>query len=385
MIAVTIPHQEVAAWEEIGLGFFFRRRAGMCILRSRSPRSGFTLIELLVVIAIIAVLIGLLLPAVQKVREAANRMTCINNLKQMGVATHHFQDTYGYFPTTGRTDCYGAASNATTPGLINGVAQCGSGRSWVGNVKGGTPEQGKNQAWSWAYQILAYVEQGNVFNLVSNTASNNFGDDTIRQIPLKLYACPSRRVPVVRPLPNGALSDYVGNAGAGGNDSSGPPVPPTYPTWRPPSQTGGNNGIYGVIVCTACGTAPVTFSSITDGTSNTLLYGEKSMSVSLYAGGDGNDNQGWWRGIDSDIVGGIYTPVSPKVGVPYQPQQDAQWGPANTYNYSGYYSMWGSAHSGGFNAVFCDGSVRSIRYNVDVNNVLTPMCVRNDGLVFQLD
>src|SRR5262249_1409016 len=161
----------------------------------------------------------------------------------------------------------------------------------------------------------------------------------IRQIPMKLYFCPSRRAPVVRALPNGCLNDYVANAGAGGNSGNGPPAPPGSPAWLPPSSTGGNNGVYGVIVCPACSAAPpvVNIPNITDGTTNTILYGEKSLSVDLYAGGDGNDNQGWWRGIDSDIVGGVYTPVSPSVGIPYQPQQDGKWGPANTYNYSGYY------------------------------------------------
>lgn len=298
-----------------------------CRVSSARPatasRRGFTLIELLVVIAIIAVLVALLLPAVQQAREAARRTQCANQLKQMGLAFHNFEEQYNRLPN--------AATNGDTR---------------VTDTTGYT--RGRNvESWAWSYWILPFVDQTAVFNLASNgkdpapvvnAGTYNSAESTVAGKAIPIYYCPSRRSPTL--ISGSYKCDYAGNAG----------------------DKGRNDGTPGVLIRT--GVDKIRFEQIKDGASNTLMVAEKVLQPDSY-GYDGGDNERWNNaGWDEDHVRwGASTHATTGVITYYPPLPDVK-GPVSTSSASVWPSNFGSSHSA-LNGVLCDGSVRQIAFDID--------------------
>jgi prepilin-type N-terminal cleavage/methylation domain-containing protein/prepilin-type processing-associated H-X9-DG protein len=313
-------------------------------------RRAFTLVELLVVIAIIAVLIGLLLPAVQKVREAAARATCSNNLKQLGLAIHLYHDSYQKFPIS---------RNNNAPTANN---------------------------YTWVYLLLPYIEQQALFSQWDSTKTYSAqvaaGTFNVKNTSLKLLICPSRPRNALVFTDTGAtatsnfsgpVTDYAGNAGNGniGKKGTASATAPPYVDNGPAATPQWLRGVFEWNQTKE----PVTLQNITDGTSNTMLFGEKFVAnidtrgqVQWGMCSDDNDCSAF-DASDPTIITRVASTTWPLNG---DPSRDL-----NTNE------VWqfGGPHPGNTMFVMCDGHVVAVP-NSTSGTILGYLSCRNDGQAF---
>ena len=271
-------------------------RTGTC-RPVRPRRGGLSLVEVLVAVAVIALLVGLLLTAVQRVRGRAAGTRCENNLRQIGLGFQAHHTAHGFFPS-------GGWDWSTPPYYVGGV-----------------PAVGKEQRAGWAFQLLPYVEARAVWES---------GPATAVAATIPVYFCPVRR-----PLQTVTYPDeYAAPVGAPGADEA--------------------HGLCDYAAANLDGTGPVRqydpvrVADVTDGTANTLLVAEKRINLALMGTPQPDDNEGYTAGFDEDTVRKTSAPPAPDF------RGDGSAG-----------QLFGGSHPGVVVAVFCDGSVRPVRYSID--------------------
>jgi prepilin-type N-terminal cleavage/methylation domain-containing protein/prepilin-type processing-associated H-X9-DG protein len=347
-------------------------------------RTGFTLIELLVVIAIIAILIGLLLPAVQKIREAAARMSCSNNLHQLALAAHNYEGTYGYFP----------------PGWVapNPVYNLPAAGIVMGSRLSESPRR-----TNVMIELLPYIEQDNLvktWNFTNNAANlrNAANPNGPAGQVVKIFLCPSS---IVAQNPTAVVSGntyglnsygaMAGRISFSARTVGLPQVPSTsgtspQPPAPAPLDVSGSTTIHATLDGIFYTNSRVKMTGISDGTSNTILFGERQHL-------DANFDQiyttfpiiGWsgWAWVDQenalgDYLVGACQPINWKV-----PASAIGTSPANTSNNNWIrmkLSSMSSAHAGGANVALADGSVRFLT-DATAQTVLWALATRAGGEV----
>jgi len=319
---------------------------------------GFTLVELLVVIAIIGVLVALLLPAVQAAREAARRMSCGNNLKQIGLALQNYHDAFKSFP-------FGNRGNRDQP--------------------------------NWRFAILPFMEEGNVYDQADfvgggfNSTSSYPGNTFLVGLIVDTYNCPSSAAPIngleVAPSPvnanngNGQLMSYVGISGA--TAESGFSVTGHCGGEHSSTGTGCNNGILAT-------NETFKMASIIDGTSNTIIVAEQSGLVKTSDGREdlrANFDGGWAGAHRINLIAPQTSSGNPAGGAGIttirwaintdSASADAPIG-ANTP--SGANTILNSFHAAGIQSVRADGSVHFVSETIKMLT-LRKLCSKDDGLV----
>lgn len=307
-------------------------------------RSGLSLIELLVVIAIIGILIGLLLPAVQAVREAARQVQCRNNLKQLALACCNYESAFRYFP---------AYAGESAPAFVTFPQRQADIRK---------------RGWNWLAKTMMFMEQPLLAKSWGDSGAAQeltltAADQQLLQTPVSGLYCPTRRAAEAYPLLDSyharfglssARSDYAINGGPGftTNNSSR-------------AVTNHGDGIWQLGIYTK-------LNSVTDGLSNSYLIGEKGMSSNNYTNGQD-------FGDRAPIAGWLDHPESSNSNVRFaarSPQRDKPHSCTACHDF-------GSAHSANWNAALADGSVRAIFFSMDLS-IHRAVSSIHDGDIAQL-